>query len=187
MYPQGYRGFESPPLRQFLPARNWNCTGPGAGAAGPAPGTMVHRTSRLVALAAAAGACTGPALRIDNPDHHTVFLDGVATPAGAKAFRYYGTTRWDALPADRSDRPHRADWQHLPTSRAVAVPAPVTPWIFPLDFPLELLARLANGREDATAAIEVLPAATDPRPESEIANLELATLTLRARQARASR
>lgn len=149
---------------------------------------MHPRPSRLVAaLAALAGACTGPALHVDNPGGHTLYLDGAATTAGTKPFRYYGTTRWDALPVDRQGRTPRPDWQHLPTSRAVALPPPVTSWIFPLDLPLELLVRLANGREDTTTVVEVRPAPTDLRSETEIANLELAAMAQRARQARTDR
>lgn len=147
---------------------------------------MAHRTSRLVAvLATVAGACTGPTLRVENPGGHPLFLDGLAAKPGTKPFRYYGTTRWDALPADLPKG--RPDWQHRPTSQHVAVPPPVSPWIFPLDFPLELLVRLANGRADATTVVAVEPVAPDPRTETEIANLELAALTQRALQARVAR
>jgi hypothetical protein len=151
---------------------------------------MVFRLLRLAACCAAAGACTGPSLHVANPDGHTLYLDGVASRGGEVPFRYYGTTRWDAEPADRRTRPNAppgADFTHLPTSRLVPVPAPASPWIFPLDFPLELLARLANGRADTHTTVEVTPAPRDPREDAEFLTHEMPALRTRAQQARTSR
>jgi hypothetical protein len=134
-----------------------------------------------------AGACTGPALHVDNPGGHTVYLDGKQTKAGTKPFRYYGTTRWDALPADRDDRPGLADFRRIPTSQAVAIEAPAPLWIFPFDFPLELFARLTDGRVDTTTRIEVRPAPNDPGADPEVVNATLPAIRQRASDARASR
>jgi hypothetical protein len=141
-------------------------------------------SSAAVLAAFAASACTGPTLRLDAPEPVPFFVDGVAAAPGELPFRYYGTTRWDAIPADVDGR---ADWTKRPTSGAVAVPAPAPGWLFPFDFPVELALRALHGRRDQTATVRVEPAVVDPRGETEIVNLELAGLAARARQARASR
>ena len=148
---------------------------------------LPHQKPLLFAIAATlavATACTGPALHIDNPGQHTVFVDGRATTATSLPFRYYGTTRWDAVPADVGGR---SDWRHQPKSQLVLMPVPVSAWIFPLDFPLELLARAANGRGDVTTQIAVDPAPGDRRTEDESANAEVAALAERAKAARIAR
>lgn len=138
----------------------------------------------LGGLCCALAACTGPSLRLDEPDGHPLFVDGRATAAGETAFRYYGTTVWDALPRDVDGR---ADWSKRPTRGAVEVPPPAPPWLFPFDLPVELVARALHGRPDQTAAVRVADAAPEPRGEAEIVNLELAALAARARAARSSR
>ena len=145
---------------------------------------MAVRTSFLVVALVAAPACTGPALHLENPDDHTVFLDGVQTKAGTKPFRYYGSTRWDALPADRDGK---LDLAHRPTSQHVEIPPPANPWLFPLDFPLELLSRLVAGRPDTTTTVRVQGPPPEVRTEEEMVKSELPQLTERAREARASR
>jgi len=147
---------------------------------------MALRTSRLV-VAALGAACTGPSLHVDNPGDHPFFVDGVEAKAGTRSFRYYGTTRVDALPADGKDRMARPDWSHRPTSQMVEVPHPATPWLFPLDLPLELLSRVFHGRGDVTAVVGVEPSATPPSTATETSNLELAAMAERARTARISR
>jgi len=147
---------------------------------------LPRRTTLLLVAAtlASATACTGPALHVQNPDGHPVFVDGVAVTDPSLPFRYYGTTRWQALPKDRAGR---ADWDHLPTSERVVMLPPVTPWLFPLDFPLELLARLANGRADTTVNVTVQPRPADPRSDREFANAESTAVAARARDARTNR
>ncbi|MBL8755034.1 MAG: hypothetical protein JNK15_17140 [Planctomycetes bacterium] len=130
-------------------------------------------------------ACTGPSLHLHNPDGHPVYVDGVQQRTATLPFRYYGTTRWDALPRD-PDAEH-SDFGHVPTSRLVPVQPPVSGLLFPLDFPLELLARLANGRRDTTAEVAVQKAPPETRAESELANTELDPLVARAHAARTSR
>lgn len=149
---------------------------------------MAPRILRPVALLGglfcALAACTGPSLRLDEPDGHPLFLDGRATAAGETPFRYYGTAAWDALPRDVDGR---ADWSKRPTRGTVAVPPPAPPWLFPFDLPIELVALALHGRPDQTAAVRVDAAAPEPRGEAEIVNVELAGLAARARAARASR
>lgn len=148
---------------------------------------MLHRPSRPVAavLAALAAACTGPTLRVDNPDRHVVFLDGVQTRGGVKPFRYYGVTRWDALPADRGRGERaRADWTRAPTSEEVAIPPPASPWLFPFDLGIELVARVLHGRDDRTTTVRARAVASPP-PELAAADGE--ALAARGREARIRR
>jgi hypothetical protein len=126
----------------------------------------LHPRHLLVCASLLPLACTGPATVLHNPDGHRVFVDGVevAAPKPGKdtdlppgeqrlRFRYYGTSRWDAAPADVDGRP---DWDLQPASAPIELAAPVSPWLFPLDFPLEIARRAFVGRGDHQAAI-VLP------------------------------
>ncbi|MFY9345952.1 MAG: hypothetical protein WAT39_25905, partial [Planctomycetota bacterium] len=70
---------------------------------------MAHTVRIPEALLVLTAACTGPALHVDNPQRHPVYVDGVATSAPSLPFRYYGTTRWDAVPADVGGK---ADFEH---------------------------------------------------------------------------
>ena len=151
---------------------------------------MAPRLLRLLVCCGAACACTGPSLHLDNPGTHTVYLDGKSSQRLEVPFRYYGTTRWDAEPADvkeRANGPWVPDWRHLPTSRTVEIPAPASPWLFPLDLPLELLARLANGRTDVHTSIELQPAPLESRIEAELLQTEMPALRQRAQEARIAR
>jgi hypothetical protein len=130
-------------------------------------------------------ACTGPALHVANPERHRVFVDGVATAARELPFRYYGTAVWDALPAD--DARGRAVWQTQPTRQHVELPAPVTPWLFPLDFPIELIARAVHGRPDVHTTVAVDAADHAKTLATWMLNLELAAVVQRAKAARATR
>jgi hypothetical protein len=145
-----------------------------------------RRTPPLAAVLALAiaGACTGPALHVNNPDGHVVFVDGTLVTTPSLPFRYYGRARCDALPKDHDGR---ADWDHMATSEHVDVRAPASPWLFPLDLPLELLARVANGRPDTTIDVAVRPRPADPRSEREFTNAESTAVAARARDARIAR
>jgi hypothetical protein len=105
-------------------------------------------TATLAACVLAVG-CTGPTFQIDA--NGPVYLDGARTETGAPMpFSYYGTKGIDALPNDASTRP---DWS-LATSRTlVEVEAPVSPWLFPLDLPIELLLRPFEGTDDRTVTV----------------------------------
>ncbi len=173
MYRKRYRGFESPPLRQ-LPG--WSFS------------ERMHptRLSRLTVLAAClAGACTGPATRVHNPAGHRVFVDGTAVAAQELPFRYYGTGWWSALPADVGrDAP---DWSLQVAGGPIDQPPPASPWLFPVDFPIELVRRALLGREDVTAEI-VLPAVpADQRIDAEVPPTGQTDLDARARRARIRR
>ncbi len=119
-----------------------------------------------------------------NPDGHVVFVDGARVPTPSLPFRYYGVARWDALPKDNDGR---ADWDHVPTSEPFVIRPPASPWLFPLDLPLELLARAASGRPDTTIEIAVRPRPADPRSEREFTNAESTAVAARAHDARIAR
>lgn len=142
------------------------------------------RARRSVVAALALGACTGPSLQLVDAAADTVFVDGVETGATTLPFRYYGTTRWDALPADVDGF---ADFERLPGSATVALPAPVSGWLFPLDFPLELAARLLRGRGDVTARIELPATPPDRIALPEILPETIGAMSARARAARSER
>jgi hypothetical protein len=139
-------------------------------------------TCALVGLAVCS--CTGPRLLVEDRGKHDVFLDGRRIYDDEIKFRYYGTTRWDALPADRDGA---LDWTLRPASQEVAITPPAPAWLFPLDFPLEMLAWTFGGGGDTTTRI-VLPATDAQRQaESELGNAQLATMAERALAARSSR
>ena len=142
-----------------------------------------HPTAVALGLLAFA-ACTGPATHIHNPDGHRVFVDGLETAKTELPFRYYGTSRWDATPVDKGGRP---DWNLLPASQAIDLPPPVTPWIFPLDLPLELAHRAFSGREDSNTTIRLPVTPAEMQIEAEARPPDLGHFTARALQARVLR
>ena len=115
---------------------------------------------------------------------------GADTATHRLPFRYYGTSRWDAQPRDlpgtptRSERP---DWQNLPASAPIAQPAPVSPWLFPFDLPLELLDLALHGRDDFTATVALPAVPEDERVVQSVQPTELDRVAARARAARAAR
>ncbi|MBL8749465.1 MAG: hypothetical protein JNK78_09920 [Planctomycetes bacterium] len=144
------------------------------------------RLSRpTVLLACLTGACSGPATIVRNPAGHRVFVDGAAVAEPELPFRYYGTGRWSALPADREhDEPN---WSLQVAGGTIDQPAPASPWLFPLDFPIEVVRRALLGREDVAADI-VLPAVpADQRIEAEVPPTGQSDLDARARRARIRR
>ena len=130
-------------------------------------------------------ACQGPALHVVNEGGHRVFVDGVETDEPTLPFRYYGATRWDALPIEPDER-GLPRFALSPASGTVRVPPPASPWLFPLDLPVELVVRLLHGRRDATANVELSPR-TDATSDREIPTAELGALSGRARTARVAR
>lgn len=123
-------------------------------------------------------------LRVENPGKHDVFLDGRRVYAKDVKFRYYGTSRWDALPADVNGQPN---WSLRPTSQDVEIAPPAPAWLFPLDLPLELIAWAVTGNGDTTTVVALQPTDAQRRAESELGNAQLAAMAERALAARASR
>ncbi|MBL8729929.1 MAG: hypothetical protein JNM25_15995 [Planctomycetes bacterium] len=143
-------------------------------------------------------ACSGPATILHNPDGHRVFVDGrevprpsprTATRAAAAGgqqlpFRYYGISRWDAVPADVDDLP---DWDLQPASAAIDLAPPVSMWLFPLDFPLEVARRALVGSEDHPVAIVLPPTPPEQIVPTEVPPAGLGQLLERAETARSRR
>lgn len=158
------------------------------------------------ALLLACAACEGPQLHFINPDEHTVFLDGrqlraekvdpdedrdeVIDPSDANfrsvAFRYYGTSRIDTVPLVREEH-GVPQFEHVPSSEQVVITEPWTPWLFPIDFPLEVLGRAFVGRGDQTVTIVAAEKPPETRINLEIPQEQLGKLSARGRQARISR
>ena len=125
--------------------------------------------------------CRGPQLRVEAPG--PVYVDGTrATSGESRAFAYYGTTSIDALPADVGGKPDLAQQR---SRTFVTVRPPVTPWIFPLDLPVELLLRPFCGVADQT--VTVAPTAVESQVTVGFQPEGLEPLRTRAFAARAAR
>lgn len=156
-----------------------------------------HLASPLACLSLLVPACTAPGTELHNPNGHRVFVDGreLRQPAADAtshrlSFRYYGTSRWDAQPKDlpgTTSRSERPDWQNQPASGPIEQPAPVSPWLFPFDLPLELLDLAWHGREDFAATVALPPVPEGERVVQSVQPTELDRVAARARTARASR
>lgn len=131
-------------------------------------------------------ACTGPQLHIQNPGEHEVYVDGNRSGQGTIAFRYYGTTRWDMLPVipEENGIPR---FQYQQRSELVEVPAPSSPWLFPLDFPLEILNRIWSGKADQFVTIAAPEKPPEQRIDQQIPREDIAKLSARALAARNQR
>ena len=81
----------------------------------------------------------------------------------------------------------RPDWTMQTASQPIELPAPVSPWVFPLDLPLELLRWALVGQDDFTAEISLPATAEQDLPTPEIRPVELDQVAARARQARTLR
>jgi hypothetical protein len=97
-------------------------------------------------------------------------------------FRYYGTTVLDAVPEDQKGQP---DWTRTPRRTEVEIPMPVSPWIFPLDFVVELAQQPFGGSADQRVAVETAPSPTQVSLGFQPEGLE--PLRTRAFAARSSR
>ena len=130
-------------------------------------------------------ACKGPALHLHNPEQHPVFVDGTAETRETLPFRYYGTTRWDALPRDVDGE---ADWKRQPASQLVAIPPPASPLLFPLDLPLEFFDWLIHGKRSVSTTVTLPPnAANSEQAPAEGDRAALGALRQRAQAAREQR
>jgi len=148
------------------------------------PAALIAWTSAL--LSAGLAGCHGPELHLQNEAGHPTFVDGRACTDEVLPYRYYGTTRWDALPkVDLQDGIPTFD--RLPDSGRVTIEAPSSPWLFPLDFPLELLARALHGRRDVTATVTVREKPAAELSEEQIPPAEIGKLRARAFAARVER
>ncbi len=169
--------------------------------------------SRLgtAALLLACASCKGPQLHFINPDEHHIFVDGrrvrankidldktpeevpeeVPDEAGdanfrSLGFRYYGTSRIDTVPLVREEH-GVPQFEHVPSSEQIVISEPWSPWLFPIDFPLEVLGRAFLGRGDQTVTIVAVEKPPETRINREIPQEELGNLSARGRQARIAR
>ncbi|MFT4841068.1 MAG: hypothetical protein ACJAQZ_002537 [Planctomycetota bacterium] len=140
----------------------------------------------LVLALASSTACTGPQLHIDNQGEHQVFIDGRRTNAKSLPFRYYGTSRWTALPQIPEVNGVPA-FDRNPHTETVVILEPSNPWLFPFDFPLEALHWLFLGQSDQTVTVSTPMKPPEQRVGQQIAGEKLSQLSARARQARTAR
>jgi hypothetical protein len=101
-------------------------------------------------------------------------------------FRYYGTSRIDTVPLIREEH-GVPQFEHVPSSEQIVISEPWSPWLFPIDFPLEVLARAFLGRGDQTVTIVAVEKPPETRINREIPQEELGKLSARGRQARIAR
>src|SRR5690606_18144942 len=120
--------------------------------------------------------CTGPKLRLKNPDEHAVFLDGRQVHKQTQNYRYYGTTRWDTLPTVREDNGVPV-FENMPHSETVVIPPPASPWLFPFDLPLEVIYRTILGRPDQEVTVAAIQKPPEQRVRLEIPSEELSKLS----------
>ena len=137
-----------------------------------------------------APACRGPALQLRNTSaelgaNHRTFVDGIEQHTEILPFRYYGTTRWDALPAEQLEN-GIPTFAFRPASGRVTIAPPASLWLFPIDFPIELVDYLLHGPRDRSVAVAVL-ANERGNPAGEIAPADVGTLRDRALRARTER
>ena len=140
--------------------------------------------SALAGVSTVAAGGAGPKTFIDNPGNEQVFVDGARTTHRELPFRYYGATRVSALPADENGR---ADWSQQPTSVMVPVPAPASPWLFPLDFPIEVLRWTFLGQPATTAVVALPPSPAELQAAPDVRPTGIELVHERALQARISR
>ena len=109
-----------------------------------------------LAAVLATTACRGPNLVL-NVDTQPVRLaaDGGIQPVApiVLPFRYYGVTELQAWPTDEA----AGRFAKARRVQHVEVLEPVTPWIFPFDFPAECLIRLfgGEGMDDQTVLVSL--------------------------------
>ena len=94
--------------------------------------------------------CAGPSLEVaTDPADAELFVDGRLTAAGEPLpFRYYGDILLHAEPPMED-----GEFRHLGLRQTVSVSEPVTPWVFPLDFALELMLRPFTGADDQSVTL----------------------------------
>jgi hypothetical protein len=150
------------------------------------------KSPRTLAVATALGlsACTGPVLHLEIPAGQHLFVDGRAESRTELPFRYYGTTVLDALPGDVPAAPNarsRADFGHRPSRTLVALPPPAELWLFPFDFPVEVVHWLRHGHQATRAAVAAVPVPAAERVLSGVRPTGIEQVNERARAARSSR
>ena len=160
--------------------RSRNPSSPRAGPpAGPRAGSAL-----AVACAALSAGCTGPSTYLDNPGNHPVYVDGQAEPRTELPFRYYGTSQFDVVPADEA---RGADFGRRPERRTVVMPPPASLWLFPLDFPLEVVHWVFAGQNEPVVVIAPAEVPAEDRLSPDFKPVGLELVTERALQARISR
>ncbi len=150
------------------------------------PAPYLRKLALPMIVLACSTACAGPKLHISNPGEHYVFVDGKRSNAESLDFRYYGTSRWDALPQIQESN-GVPEFDRNPHSGTVDIEAPASPWLFPFDFPLEVMSWAVFGQEEQTMTVSAPKKTDEQRVGQQIAGEKLGQLSARARTARVTR
>ncbi len=96
--------------------------------------------------------CSGPSLSVTTEPDATLLVDGRVTPQDEPiTFVYYGERLLQAEPeAEEHER-----FRYLRAERRVTVPEPVTPWVFPLDFLVELIIQPFAGTAHQSVTLQL--------------------------------
>ncbi|GAB4155151.1 MAG: hypothetical protein Fur0037_23630 [Planctomycetota bacterium] len=94
----------------------------------------------MSAFVGALAGCSGTSWVLEAPAGSEVLVDGRREERSILPARYFGTVVVDALPVATGDA--LGTFTRGPGRRSTMVGEPVSPWLFPLDFLLELAARL---------------------------------------------
>lgn len=129
-------------------------------------------------------ACAGPTLTVAPTEPASAhYVDGQRLEGPTMLLPYYGTAALDAFPIPGPGTSTELTW--LPRRTVAEWPEPITPWLFPLDFPAECLWHLVRGRGDRVVEAPLLA-----NPEPAVAPFPLpgtGELRRRAYAARAAR
>jgi len=128
-------------------------------------------------------ACEGPSVQLAAPAETLVLVDGRATQPGPLPFDHYGTRTLDAVPLTAEGS--LADFARVPARTQVTLAEPVTPWLYPLDLPVEFVLRWTRGPEQAQWQAVDAPNPQPVAPGSQPADLD--GLRQRAMAARSAR
>lgn len=159
---------------------------------------LLPRCCKFVAVGLAAlamAACSAAPVHLQQNALDLVFVDGVQLPPSLTTDRevplpYYGTAAWTAQPCDlpptpaRSERP---DWSRQAASGWLELPPPAPAYLFPLDLPLELVARLLDPSTPPTFHLALPETPPEQRVARDVLPAGLDAVSQRAQQARASR
>ena len=105
-----------------------------------------------VGLCLLATGCSGPSLSVTTEPDATLLVDGRVTPQDEPiTFEYYGERLLQAEPQTAEHERFR----YLRAERSVTVSEPVTPWVFPFDFLVELIIQPFGGAADQAVTLQL--------------------------------
>ena len=96
--------------------------------------------------------CRGPSLSVTTEPDATLLVDGRVTPQDEPiTFAYYGERLLQAEPeAEEHER-----FRYLRAERSLTVSEPVTPWVFPFDFLVEVITQPFAGTAHQSVTLQL--------------------------------